>query len=128
MLWVKSLETGITKIDEQHKKLFEQVDLLLDKSNSNRHKDIIIFLDNYIEKHFTDEQQMHRETKYPNADAHKKMHDDFIIVFHKIKDKFLKEGANIANNMEINKTVVRWMKDHIIVHDKEYAVYCKSLN
>ena len=127
MLWMKALETGIEKIDEQHKMLFEQVDLLLDKSNENRHKEIISFLDGYIAKHFADEQRMHKETKYPNADAHKKMHDDYIVVFHKLKDKYIKEGATIANSMEINKTVVRWLKDHIMVHDKEYATYCKSL-
>ena len=128
MLWVKSLETGIAKIDEQHKKLFEQVDILMDKENENRHKDVINFLDDYITKHFSDEQQMHRETKYPKADAHKKMHDDYIVVSHKMKEKFLKEGASITNNMEINKTVVGWMKNHIMVHDKEFAAYYKSMS
>ena len=128
MLWVKSFETGIDKIDEQHKQLFEQVDFLLDINNVNRHREIIDFLDRYIVKHFSDEQQMHKETKYSKADAHKKMHDEFIVVFHKMKDKYLKEGPTISNNMEINKTAVGWLKDHIMVYDKEYAAFCKSLS
>ena len=127
MLWLKSLETGVAKIDEQHKQLFDQVDILVDKDNENRHKEVITFLDGYIRKHFSDEQQMHRETKYPKADAHKKLHDEYIVVFGKLKDKFLKEGSTPQNNMEINKVVVGWLKDHIIVHDKEYAAYYKSL-
>ena len=128
MLWMKSLETGIVTIDEQHKKLFEQVDLLLDKENVNRHKEIIDFLDNYIANHFSGEQKMHREAKYPKANEHKKMHDDYIVVFKKMKDKYLKEGAAISINMEINKTVVGWLRDHIMVHDKEFAAYRKSLS
>ena len=128
MLWSKAFETGIAKVDEQHKQLFEQVDILMDKDNANRHKEVINFLDDYIVKHFSYEQQMHRETKYPKAGEHKKMHDDYIVVFHKMKDKYFKEGATIMNNMEINKTVVGWLKDHIMVHDKEFGTYCKSLD
>ena len=71
---------------------------------------------------------MHRETKYPKADEHKKLHDDYVVVFSKLKDKFLKEGSTPQNKMEINKVVVGWLKDHIIVHDKEYAAYYKSLS
>jgi hemerythrin-like metal-binding protein len=127
MLWSKSLETGISLIDEQHKELFRQVDILLDQKNDNRHKDALHFLDKYIVKHFSDEQKMHSDSKYPKAVQHKKFHDDYVIVFRKLKDKYLKEGATPANNMEINKTVVGWLKDHILVHDKEFAVYYKGL-
>ncbi|MDR1510653.1 MAG: hemerythrin family protein [Synergistaceae bacterium] len=127
MLWSKSLETGINLIDEQHKELFRQVDILLDQSNENRHKEALIFLDKYIQKHFSDEQKMQADSKYPKTVQHKKFHDDYVIVFRKLKEKYLKEGPSPANNMEINKTVVGWLKDHILVHDREFATYYKSL-
>jgi hemerythrin len=126
MLWSKSLETGISLIDEQHKELFRQVDILLDQSNANRHKDSLNFLDGYIVKHFSDEQKMQMDSKYPKAVQHKKFHDDYVVVFRKLKEKYLKEGPSAANNMEINKTVVGWLKDHILVHDKEFATYYRS--
>jgi hemerythrin len=28
--------------------------------------------------------------------------------------------------MKINKTVVNWLKDHIMAHDKEFAAYYKA--
>jgi len=127
MLWMKSLETGIEKIDEQHKELFRQIDMLLDPHNANRHREVIDFLGGYIVKHFTDEQKMHTESKYPKAATHRKYHDDYVTVFRVLKDKYIKEGPTPANNMEINKTVVGWLKDHILVHDKEFAAYYKSL-
>jgi hemerythrin-like metal-binding protein len=127
MLWSKSLETGIALIDEQHKELFRQVDILLEQGNENRHKDALNFLDKYIVKHFGDEQKMQAGAKYPKAAQHKKFHDDYVVVFRKLKEKYLTEGPSPSNNMEINKTVVGWLKDHILVHDKEFAVYYKSL-
>jgi len=35
MLWKSSLETGIPQIDAQHKELFRQIDILMDRSNAN---------------------------------------------------------------------------------------------
>ncbi|MDR1579872.1 MAG: hypothetical protein LBS35_05905, partial [Synergistaceae bacterium] len=62
MLWSKTLETGIPNIDEQHKELFNQVDILIDGKNANRHKDVLDYLETYIAKHFADEQKMHAES------------------------------------------------------------------
>jgi hemerythrin len=126
MLWVKSLETGIEKIDEQHKELFHQMDLLLDRTNGSRHKEVLDFLDKYIVKHFSDEQRMHADSKYPKAAAHKKFHDEYVVIFRKLKDKFIKEGPTPVNNIEVNKTIAGWLKDHIMVHDKEYAAFYKA--
>jgi hemerythrin len=128
MLWIKSLETGIEKIDEQHKELFRQIDMLLDQANSNRHREVIDFLGGYIVKHFSDEQKMHENSKYPKAALHRKYHEDYVAVFHKLKEKYIKEGSTPANNIEINKTVVGWLKDHILIHDKEFAAFYKTLS
>jgi hemerythrin len=126
MLWSKTLETGITQIDEQHKELFRQVDLLLEPGNANRHREVLDFLDGYIVKHFTDEQKLQAEAGYPKAATHKSYHDNYVIVFRKLKEKYIKEGPTATKNIEINKNVVGWLKDHILVHDKEFAAYCKS--
>ncbi|MDR3332505.1 MAG: bacteriohemerythrin [Synergistaceae bacterium] len=127
MLWSKNLETGIDMIDEQHKELFRQIDILLDIKNENRIEATLDFLGKYIVKHFTDEQNMHAQAKYPKAAAHKEYHDNYVQTFRKLKEKYIKEGPTVTNNMEVNKTVVGWLKDHILVHDKEFAQFYKSL-
>ena len=53
-LWNAGLETGIPKIDEQHKELFRQIETLMDKTNSDRLQETIDFLGNYVVKHFND--------------------------------------------------------------------------
>jgi hemerythrin len=127
MLWTKSLETGIDSIDNQHKELFNQIDILVDPGKANRVRDTLDFLEKYIARHFSDEQAMHASSKYPKAAEHRGYHDKYIVVFRQLKDKYLKEGPTPANNIAVNKNVIGWLKDHILVHDKEFAEYYKSL-
>lgn len=127
MLWTKSLETGIDSIDNQHKELFHQIDILVDPGKANRVRDTLDFLEKYIARHFSDEQSMHASSKYPKASEHKGYHDKYIVVFRQLKEKYLKEGPTPANNIAVNKNVIGWLKDHILVHDKEFAEYYKSL-
>jgi hemerythrin len=126
MLWTKSLETGIAKIDEQHKELFKRIDALMDSGNKDRFKETIDFLEGYIVIHFNDEQKMHLDAKYPKAAVHKKYHDGYVGEFRKLKEQFLKEGHTLATSQAINKNVIGWLKDHILVHDKEFATFYKG--
>ena len=126
MLWNATLETGIIKIDEQHKELFRQVDILMDRGQDDRIPATLDFLGKYVIKHFSDEQVMHAASKYPKAEAHKKMHSQFIGVFKEMKQKYETSGHSLSVVMEINKAVMGWLKEHIMVHDKEFAAYYKS--
>ena len=127
MLWTSSLETGIPKIDEQHKELFHRVDLLMDTKNQSSLQETIDFLGQYVVNHFSDEQAMHSGSNYPKAAAHKQMHTAFIATFKELKQKFASSDHNLAMIMEINKVVIGWLKDHIMRHDKEFADYYKGL-
>jgi hemerythrin-like metal-binding protein len=126
MLWDKSLEIGISALDEQHKELFRQIDILSDSSNKDRVPQTLKFLGEYVKKHFSDEQLWHSKSKYPKAEAHKKMHADFVAVFDKMKGEYDADSGNLAILHKINKAVFDWLKSHILVHDKEFATYYKS--
>ncbi|MDR3321320.1 MAG: bacteriohemerythrin [Synergistaceae bacterium] len=126
MLWSKTLETGIGKIDEQHKELFKRIDSLLDSGNKDRLKETIEFLDSYIVEHFNDEQRMHGSAKYPKAALHKGYHDSYVVEFRKLKQQFLKEGHTLTMSQAINKNVVGWLKEHIMIHDKEFATFYRD--
>ena len=126
-LWNKALETGISAIDDQHKELFRQVGILFDNSNADRVSQTLGFLGEYVEKHFSDEQRLHLKAQYPTWEAHKKMHTDFVTAFKKMKQEYDASGAQLPVLLKVNKTVADWLKDHIMVHDKEFARYYKSL-
>ncbi len=127
MFWNASLETGIPKIDEQHKELFRQADILLDRNQSDRVPTTLNFLGSYVVKHFSDEQVMQASSKYPKAAAHKQLHDKFINVYKDLRKKYDSGSDKHIVVMEINKAVMNWLRQHIMVHDKEFAEYYKSL-
>ncbi|MDR1535605.1 MAG: hemerythrin family protein [Planctomycetota bacterium] len=126
MLWNTGLEVGVPQIDSQHKELFRQVDILMDNSKKDRIPETLKFLGNYVVKHFTDEQVLHAASKYPKADLHKGYHTKFISTFNDLKKEFDTSGQSLPTMLKINNTVVNWLKDHIMVHDKEFATYYKN--
>jgi hemerythrin len=126
MLWDKSLEIGIPAIDIQHKELFKQIDILSDVSQKNRIPQTLKFLEEYVKKHFGDEQAWHTRSNYPKAEQHKKMHADFVATVEKMKREYDADGSNVTVLHNINKAVFDWLKNHIMVHDKEFAVYYKT--
>ena len=127
MLWNPSLETGILKIDQQHKELFRQADILTDTAQKDRIPSTLEFLGKYVFKHFSDEQIMHASSKYPKAETHKEMHRQFITTFKNLKKEYEQSGHNLAVVMKINKMVVDWLKEHIMIQDKDFARYYQSL-
>jgi hemerythrin len=129
MLWNKGLETGIPAIDDQHKELFRQVDILLDNSKQDRVSQTLKFLGTYVKKHFGDEQVLHLGSKYPKAEAHRKMHTDFVNAYVQMEKEYESDSANkLQTLLKINKTVVDWLKNHIMIQDKDFATYYKALN
>jgi hemerythrin len=127
MLWSAKLETGLPKIDEQHKELFRQAEILLDKTKADRIPETIKFLGDYVVKHFIDEQGLHASVNYTKAGPHKELHNAFTARFGELKKKFENSGDNLKLEvvMEINRVVVGWLKDHIMIHDREFADYYK---
>ncbi|MDR1519830.1 MAG: bacteriohemerythrin [Planctomycetota bacterium] len=126
MLWNSTLEVGVPQIDTQHKELFRQVDILMDVNNKTRIPETLKFLANYVVKHFNDEQVLQAVSKYPKAELHKSYHTKFIATFNELKKEFDASGPTLMVMMKINKTVIAWLKEHIMVHDKEFANYYKS--
>ena len=126
-LWNKSFETGILAIDDQHKELFRQVAILFDNTNADRVPKLLDFLEKYVEKHFNDEQQLQLKSQYPNKESHKKMHIDFVTAFKKMQQEYNSDGAKLTALLKINKTIADWLRNHIMLHDKEFATYYKLL-
>ena len=127
VLWNQSLETGIPAIDAQHKELFRQVDILFDKNNKDRVPQTLKFLGEYVEKHFNDEQLLQLKSHYPKAIMHKKMHADFVTAFKKMKQEYDSGNGSLTVLLKINRAVSDWLKNHIMIHDKEFATYYKNL-
>lgn len=121
--WTDSLLCGIPEIDEQHKELFRQIDMLRDHHNKDRIPMVLRFLADYVVKHFNDEEAIHRQSGYPQAPGHRKLHEKFVQSFYESKEKFDKSQGDFKVLMEVNKLVYDWLRDHVMKVDKQFAKY-----
>jgi hemerythrin len=126
MPWRPELETGIPVVDEQHKELFRQAEKLLDRHKEDRVREALKFLEDYVVMHFGTEELMQNVSKYPMRLEHRKMHEDFVAVFLKLKQEFVEGGNDMAFTIKITKIVLDWLEEHIGVHDKEFGVFFKT--
>jgi len=118
-----SLETGVAKIDEQHKTLFDRINDVFYMGGKGLSKEeadkTLKFLGDYIRKHFADEEKMQIEYKYPKHEQHKKMHESYIAAFNALKLEYEKNGHSSAFSAQLNKSIIDWILKHISTEDKD---------
>jgi hemerythrin len=125
--WTQRLAVGVEAIDAQHRELFQQVNQLVSALES-RHGEaevarIVQFLGDYVVRHFGDEERLMARTAYPDAAAHKKLHEAFIADFVKFKADLAKNGASPALATQLNHKVGGWLIDHIGRTDRALGAF-----
>lgn len=124
--WRNEFATGVTEIDDQHKKLFEigarlyEIACLDDDAD---HYDeitaILAELVDYTEYHFGFEEKLMQEKHYGGFDMHKIEHDFFVKKLRKIQNSDLDEDQS-QSMMQIVSMVADWISAHILKTDAEY--------
>ena len=130
-VWTDDYSVGIALIDEQHKRFFEIANEVLDLSSKKdvKREALLIYLEelgNYAFYHLGTEEKFFDEFKYEGALRHKAAHDAF--------RKIVKENLDSVRSAVIDADIVRlsediasftsdWLKNHIIIMDKQYAVF-----
>ena len=127
-LWKKSYELGIDEIDEQHRHLVgiinELSDAMMIQKGYKAVPHILEQLTDYIQFHFTNEEEIMRITKYPDLEEHCREH---LMMTKKVLDF----KRNYSKDHEINSGDVltflcNWLKEHIVVSDKKLRAHIKG--
>ncbi len=128
--WRDSLAIGVELIDSQHKELLQRFNALLSACESGKGIDelkrLLVFLDDYIVKHFSDEEQLQRTSGYPGYEAHKKEHDGFIERVMAVKHEINSEGVAVHHVMETNNMLLKWLLNHISKVDVELGKFLRG--
>ncbi|HHU63320.1 MAG TPA: hemerythrin family protein [Clostridiales bacterium] len=128
--WTEDLAVGVDMIDRQHQKLFEKINNLLDACSAGKGRavvgDMIDFLGDYVEEHFSFEEQYMIKYNYPGYKAHRALHEEFKKNFSQLKDKLEEDGANTYIVILTNRVVIDWLNKHIGIVDKELGRYLKD--
>ncbi|MDR2434120.1 MAG: bacteriohemerythrin [Treponema sp.] len=129
--WDNRYSVGIQLIDDQHKKLIEMTNTLYkgclegDEAARSYFMETIHETVDYVKYHFSAEEKLLGNVKYPELAEHKREHEDFV-------KKVLEEVGTFQSGKKFVPNVfVRFLKDwvltHIAVQDKKYAQYILNL-
>lgn len=119
--WDDSLGTDIFVIDEEHKFLVENLnvlhDVVNDQDQEQEDRDSLIkaVLENllhYTGTHFVVEEEMMRVYQYPDIDAHKEEHSKFAE-----KVSYLNQAVQ-ESGMDISASLLNFLKDWLTNHIK----------
>lgn len=128
--WTPDLAVGVEKIDDQHKELFQRINQLLEACNQGRGKEaltqVMDFLGDYIVLHFSDEEALQRQHKYPDYAAHRALHEKFVADYRLLYGQLAADGATARLVIQLNRVVVDWLVQHINKVDKVMAAYVRS--
>lgn len=127
--WTPNLAVGVSSIDQQHKTLFEKANQLFEAGKNNKSKEFISellgFLDDYTREHFQSEEAYMRSINYPEYEAQRKMHAEFIASLDQLKKDYRESGGSILVILNANQMVIDWLLKHISIEDKKIGGYKK---
>ena len=115
--WTPAMATGVATVDEQHRELFRQINLIEDAMRHGQGKDLVEttlnFLADYALRHFAMEEQHMNETNCPVAAENKKAHDQFLAKFRELRGKLDASGGSTVLALEIHDFLGNWLVNHI---------------
>jgi len=126
--WDEGYSLGISNIDIQHKNLFEiagKVFSLKESPNVKEEIRIILYeLNDYIKKHFAEEEAFMEEISFPDSDYHKKLHR-----------KIVENVTSITKNNHRLDTIQTKMRiiakraliEHIMNEDMKIKLFLETL-
>lgn len=126
MNWTPDLSTGVPKLDEQHKEIFEWLAELQSATTDERTLFgvyVITRLKHYMREHFTTEEALMKAAGYPGLVQHMAQHAEFRA---KLEELQLKSIAEDISEETVN-FLTEWLSHHIIETDMAYVPYLKQL-
>lgn len=120
LVWSSDLDTGISVIDGQHRRIVDYINELHDaKDELDKAKvgDIIGELVDYTVSHFSFEESLMEQAGYPFLGPHKKIHELFIKKVSSFVERF-KNGEDVVDDVLV--MLQKWLINHIKNEDGDY--------
>lgn len=126
--WKMGWNSGNKKVDEQHMELLNFANSLMYLSLSNKDKEKAIQLVELMEKrivqHFKYEEEVLRQTLFPDYEKHVQVHQDLINKFAALKESF--EKGEMKPSLFFMFIVDEVVAEHLIEIDMKYFPYIKE--
>lgn len=119
--WSSDLDTGISVIDGQHRKIVDYINMLSAAKESGDKSVVAEVLDqlaDYTLSHFAFEEGLMEQAGYRYLPAHKRVHVIFIKKVSEYRSR-MANGEDVID--QILATLKRWLVNHIKNDDADYV-------
>lgn len=120
--WDASLSTGVTTLDDQHKALFQCVELLAQAASEHsmlRTFYVMEQLSHYVHMHFAEEEFRMRVHGFPGLVDHIREHRTFTNRLHELRRIYLDRDISV----DLVEMLKAWLTTHVAKADMEYVPY-----
>lgn len=127
--WNDSMSVGIPEIDEDHKRFVFLIDELnraiagqMDLSEVKKRLQRLI---DDAEQHFSHEEKLFKQWKYPDAKDHAKKHENVLKSLQAVMDKFISydfQSEWIDAGIEVKDILIT----HLLTEDMKYAEFYRN--
>ena len=126
--WDPAWDTGNATIDQQHRQLLEQMERLFRAVAEGRKQGeterALMLLGEYVEIHFSQEEELMRQAGYPEFPRHKAIHDGLRLQVQALVKDFLEDLRPFPD--AVMEFLVTWLKDHLAGEDRHLAAFLRS--
>lgn len=113
--WRDAFKIHIAQVDREHRHLFG----LVKKLDLQTVQETVDELLNYVVTHFTNEQNLMEESRYPGFAEHLKLHEQFGMAVADFLGS--QDGWTEDRVAELRKFLNKWLIGHIMTHDLRFG-------
>jgi len=130
LTWSTTFETGVEAIDRDHRRIIENYEKLYQLMKTGQghayYEELLLFLSDYINVHFENEERFQIEIGYNLYEAHKKRHEFFK---EKITSFIDAKHETVSNQdlIKLNLFVKDWLIQHIFFEDMKIGTFYKTM-
>lgn len=125
--FTKELETGNAVIDGEHRELIAAVNKLVDACGNGKGREHIAqtvkFLNDYVDRHFSHEEQLQKQSGYSGYAPHKTFHDGYKKTLKDITAAISDASSTSFADLTKLNNHVAVLITHIRTEDKKLAVF-----
>ena len=129
IIWSDKFSVGIRELDEQHYKIINLINKLLDFDEklpcevvtTNTLREMI----RYARTHLIYEEKLLKQNNFPDYEQHCSLHAKYLKDIAGLSES-VSENCNIETLKELLNYLVHWWKNHILYEDMKFKVYLKE--
>jgi hemerythrin len=130
--WSDELAVGLDAVDAQHRELIRRTNALLaalgegHEPASRAAVDTLLFLSEYVDRHFEDEERFMEEVGFPGLAAHRVEHARFRLALGALVRRFSLGGADEPLRRAVEDEVCGWIVRHVQGTDRAIGTFVRA--